>query len=155
MTRKEEFEKHKDDFLYIPEFLRRKKGDGRDIDITKSLPRSMGQTNNSLSEPKPVAAIHAAANAQESTPLNTPTKRRSTERDEFGFVEGSINSMAAKLYAREEGATTAEIKNRLGSPQLNLFKVVVKKGYTIKKEQTKTEEGRKVTRYFIIKPNEG
>ncbi len=152
---KVELDENKDDLLYIPKFLQRKAGDGRDWDIQRGLPKYSGHTTKEPAKPKSVSDIEATVKTQKSTMLNAPTKRRSKELDEFGFAKGSINSMAAALYGREEGATTAEIKNRLGSPQLNLFKVLAKKGYTIKKEQTKTEEGRKVTRYFIIRPNGG
>ena len=53
------------------------------------------------------------------------------------------------MYARKNGATLAEVKEALGSVQLNVLVGLEAEGFTVNKEKEKIEGQRPVTRYFL------
>ena len=69
--------------------------------------------------------------------------------DAYGFKLDTIKSKAAAMYASKRGATVGEVKEALGSLQLNLLKDVEKRGFTIERTKEKTGS-RSVTRYKIV-----
>ncbi len=69
--------------------------------------------------------------------------------DRFGFREGSVKSKAAAMYADGKGATLAEVKEALGSVQLNLLKELEGKGFTVTKKREAQEGQRPSTRYKL------
>jgi hypothetical protein len=70
-------------------------------------------------------------------------------RDKFGLRKGSARSEAATMYARKSGATLAEVKERVGSIQLNVLTTLAKNGWEVDKDTEKRAGGRPVTRYWI------
>lgn len=81
-----------------------------------------------------------------------PKARRATQTaklDEFGLRLSSVRSRAAALYAREEGATLAEVKDQVGSVQFNILTQLKKKGFTVTERKEAGANNRTVTRYFL------
>ena len=73
-------------------------------------------------------------------------------RDKFGFRVGSLKSKAAAMYASKNGATLAEVKAALHSPQFNLLTELKDRRVKIKTTLVPGEGTRKVTRYQIVAP---
>jgi hypothetical protein len=67
----------------------------------------------------------------------------------FGFKLGTKANRAAAMYMRPNGATTEEIVNVLGGPQLNLLKVAEAKGGFVEKTRIPNGKGRPIIRYRI------
>tara|TARA_R110000868_G_scaffold279441_1_gene539473 strand:- start:502 stop:1086 length:585 start_codon:yes stop_codon:yes gene_type:complete len=86
----------------------------------------------------PVKADKAKGKPKAKTPL-----------DDFGFREGSVKSSAAAMYASKRGATLNEVKDKVGSIQLNLLKALEEKGHKVKKVKEDGDGNRQVTRYFL------
>jgi len=81
---------------------------------------------------------------------STKPARKKAERDSFGFRKNTKTSIAAALYARPEGATQREIRDACGGKtQLNLLRVVEKRGFKVIPKKEKFED-REITRYFIM-----
>lgn len=72
-----------------------------------------------------------------------------TEKDKFGLRKGSARSEAAAMYARKSGATLTEVKERVGSIQLNVLTTLAKNGWEVEKDAEKRAGGRPVTRYWL------
>lgn len=108
---------------------------------------------------KPNGATHKAVKAAKApakakaTPKPAKAKAKAkveaAEKDKWGFRDGSLKSKAAALYAAKKGATLEEVKEALGSVQLNLLKDLEAKGHKVKKVKEDGEGKRKVTRYFL------
>lgn len=76
-------------------------------------------------------------------------KSEAAKKDKYGLREGSARSTAASMYARKEGATLNEVKEAVGSVQLNVLGDLEKEGYTVAKKKEEREGERAVTRYFL------
>lgn len=72
--------------------------------------------------------------------------------DAFGFRTGSLKSKAASMYATGDGATLAEVKAKLKSPQFNLLTELKLRKVKIKRTLVAGEGSRKATRYHIAAP---
>lgn len=107
-----------------------------------------------------VKAAPKAAKAAKSAPRATAKAAKGaekakvakpkTEKDVWGLRKGSAKSEAAAMYARKNGATLAEVKERVGSIQLNVLHALEKAGYTVEKEKHVREGHRPVTRYKLL-----
>jgi hypothetical protein len=73
----------------------------------------------------------------------------SADKDQFGFRKGSSKSEAAALYARKNGATLEEVKEKLGSVQLNVLGSLEKAGHTVERVKEERKGQRSVTRYLL------
>lgn len=82
----------------------------------------------------------------------TKAKAASTvEKDAYGFRKGSAKSKAVALYARKNGATLEEVKEAVGSIQLNVLNGLEAEGHTVERTKVKRDGQRPLTRY-ILKP---
>lgn len=85
------------------------------------------------------------------TPVK-PTKEKA--KDQFGLRKGSARSEAAAMYARKSGATLAEIKERVGSTQLNVLTALEATGsYDVEKTVETRKGKRPITRYKLRAKN--
>ena len=126
--------------LAIPDFLRREEKPMNNKTSTMERPKA-----------KPKSKAHPEAE-KKPTETTAPAKKAGTKKiplDKFGYREGSIKSKAAALYGSKSGATFGEVKDKLGSNQLNLLTELGNKGFTIKRVKEKGKSDRQVTRYFI------
>ena len=95
-------------------------------------------------------ATAKAAKAHEKAKVAKP-RAEALPKDQFGFRKGSAKSDAAALYARKSGATLAEVKEKLGSVQLNVLVGLEAEGYKVdKKKEARGEGQRAVTRYRLF-----
>lgn len=97
---------------------------------------------------KPVKAASKAAKGSEK-PKATKPKAEGAKKDQFGLREGSAKSKAAALYARKSGATLSEVKDVVGSVQLNVLVALEAEGYKVERDKEEREGARSVTRYFL------
>lgn len=72
-----------------------------------------------------------------------------TKKDAYGFRDGSTKSKAVAMYARKSGATLAEVKEKLGSVQLNVLNALEEGGYEVERITQKRDKARAITRYFL------
>ncbi len=87
-----------------------------------------------------------------------PTRRRGTRattgRDRAEkkplFRPGSKMAKAMALYMRPEGATTAQIREACGGPQMNVLRQVTEHGHKVERSQVEGPQGRQVTVYRVI-----
>jgi hypothetical protein len=100
---------------------------------------------------KPAGKAKAAKADKPAKADKAPAKPRKAPapKDDFGYREGSMKSQAAALYAHKKGATLEEVKEKLGSVQLNVLKELEGKGHTVKRVKEKGDGTRQVTRYFL------
>lgn len=109
-------------------------------------------------KPKGKTAPKVAAKA-ETAPKATTKARKGSEKpkaakskaevDQFGLRKGSAKSKAAAMYARKNGATLAEVKEALGSVQLNVLNGLEAEGYKVDRKKEKRNGERPVTRYSL------
>jgi colicin import membrane protein len=71
------------------------------------------------------------------------------EKDQFGLRKDSAKSEAAAMYARKSGATLEEVKEKVGSIQLNVLKELEADGYDVRQEKQERKGKRPVTRYWL------
>ncbi len=69
--------------------------------------------------------------------------------DAFGLRISSVRSQAAALYAREEGATLNEVKEKVGTIQFNVLTRLQKQGFVVDTTKEAGKNNRTVTRYFL------
>ena len=113
------------------------------------------------SAPKAKAAVKAKASAK-TAPKATATaakaaklgkvakpKAEKAEKDAWGFRKGSAKSKAVEMYCRKNGATLAEVKERVGSVQLNVLKALIAEGKTVETVKEVRKGQRPVTRYIL------
>lgn len=95
---------------------------------------------------KPPAKVKNAPKAavKASKPKGEPAKK-----DKWGFREGSAKSKAVALYAAKGGATLGEVKEAVGSVQLNVLKALEAEGHEVIQKKEQREGQRPVTRYFL------
>lgn len=156
-----------DKFPELPEFLR------REVTNKDEHKRMSEVVENEGTKPKPKAKPKAKANGAvkaaakpakavakpKAAPKATakPAKgsekpkavKPAAEKDTFGLRKGSTKSQAAALYARKSGATLAEVKDAVGSIQLNVLKNLEEEGYVIEKKKESREGSRPVFRYWL------
>jgi len=89
-----------------------------------------------------VKAAKAPAKAKEAKPV--------TVKDQFGLRKASTRSEAAAMYARKNGATLNEVKEKLGSVQLNVLVALEAEGYTVEREKIERKGERAITRYRLL-----
>ena len=75
------------------------------------------------------------------------------EKDAYGLRKGSLKSLAAAMYARKNGATLEEVKDKVGSTQLNVLTELEAAGYGVKQEKQKRKGKRDVFRYWLAEAN--
>lgn len=124
-----------------------------DTDTPKPRPKrkASGKANGASKPPKAKVAAPKAKKAAAKAPkakAKAP-KKAPAAVDAFGFREGTLKSQAAAMYASKKGATLAEVKDKVGSIQLNLLKALQSEGYKVSKVKEDGEGSRQVTRYFL------
>jgi hypothetical protein len=92
---------------------------------------------------KGTTAKKASAKAQKA---KADTK---TEKDNFGLRKGSAKSRAAAMYARKNGATLAEVKDAIGTIQLNVLNELEEAGWPVERAKEERKGHRPVTRYWL------
>jgi hypothetical protein len=101
------------------------------------------------SAPKAAKAAKVAAKPEKAPKAAPKASKAAAKLDQYGFREGSNKSKAIAMYARKGGATLDEVKDRIGSIQLNCLTKLEADGYTVEKEKEKHDGKRAVTRYFL------
>lgn len=91
-------------------------------------------------------AVKKAAKA----PAKKGPRKPPAEKDQFGLRKGSAKSEAAAMYARKSGATLAEVKDKVGSIQLNVLNALEEAGHKVEREKVERKGERPVTRYRLI-----
>jgi hypothetical protein len=71
----------------------------------------------------------------------------SFDKDEFGFIAGSLKSKAASMY--KVGATRVEVESALGDPCLNVLSELSGMGYKIIRKKVRVGKNRPHYRYRI------
>lgn len=103
-------------------------------------------------KPKAKAAAKPAAkakNAPKATTKAAKPKAEGAKKDKWGFREGSAKSKAVAMYAAKGGATLNEVKDEVGSVQLNVLKALEAEGHEVIQKKEQREGQRPVTRYFL------
>lgn len=154
------------DSLDLPSFLKRDPvtnkaeymamSDTEDLNETKGKARP-AKTVKSNSQTKPNLearkSLKKAKPAKEAKAVKVRTKtvkvETKPEKDQFGLRKGSARSEAAAMYARKSGATLAEVKERVGSVQLNVLTTLANEGWEVEKKMEKHANQRPVTRYWL------
>lgn len=77
-------------------------------------------------------------------------KKAKAEKDQWGLRKGSSKSEAAAMYARKNGATLDEVKEKIGSIQLNVLKELEAEGHKVEREKIERKGKRPLTRYKLI-----
>ncbi len=94
-------------------------------------------------------ATKKAAKAIAKAKAAKPKAKNTAERDLYGLRKDSIKSKAASLYARKSGATLEEVKEVLGSVQLNVLVGLEAAGHKVEKKRVERDGQRPVTRYYL------
>lgn len=89
--------------------------------------------------------------AKAKAPSKAPKAAKGEEvlKDKYGLRVGSMKSRAAAMYATTEGATLVEVKDVLGSIQLNVLKDLEEEGWNVVQKKETREGQRPVTRYWL------
>ena len=96
-----------------------------EIETEENEPKSKIETVKSKTS-KPKKAVKKAALKKEAA------DEEDVILDKWGAMEGSKNSRALALF--EKGATTKEIKDKLGGTYYNILKKMTEKGHKVEKE---------------------
>ena len=92
---------------------------------TTKTTRKSKSTKAKTSKATKTAAPKKAKKAAAATPNG---------HDAFGLRKGSKVSQAAAMFARERGATMAEVKEKTGANQYNLIAALKEAGHKVKKD---------------------
>lgn len=76
------------------------------------------------------------------------TKTQNGRFDQFGFRTGTKRSLAAEMFT--QGATAAEVQEKLGAPHIELLHYLRQEGRQITKTPEVGPSGRQVFRYTIV-----
>lgn len=69
------------------------------------------------------------------------------DKDEFGFIAGSLKSKAAAMY--KKGATRVEVEAALNNPYLNVLAELANMGYRITKNKIRIGKNKPHYRYKV------
>ncbi|KAH0542914.1 hypothetical protein GP486_008606, partial [Trichoglossum hirsutum] len=120
---------------------------------TKAEPKAAKKAEPKVkakTEPKAKVKAEPKANGKASPKKVAKAKVESkVEKDRFGLRKGSTRSQAAAMYARKSGATLEEVKESVGSIQLNVLKDLEKAGHEVRKEKQTRAGSRPATRYWL------
>jgi len=102
---------------------------------------------------KPAPKIRKAKNkAEKQAESQAKAKKEPKPKDMFGFRENSKESIAAAMYYSGEGATTDQVREKLGGPHLNLLKKVKELGFEVTEIHVASPTtNRSVKKYRIVK----
>lgn len=81
---------------------------------------------------KPAKAKEKPASAKLPKPPKKPKNEEDVVLDKWGCMEGSKNSQALNLF--EKGATTKEVKDKIGGTYYNILGKMVEKGHKMSKD---------------------
>lgn len=95
----------------------------------------------------PKATAKAAKGSEK--PKAAKPKAEGAKKDVFGFREGSAKSKAVAMYATKSGATLEQVKDEVGSIQLNVLNALEAEGHEVKRVKEEREGQRPVTRYYL------
>lgn len=99
---------------------------------------------------KAKTAPKATAKPAKATAKAVKPKGESTaKKDKWGFRDGSAKSKAVAMYAAKGGATLEEVKEAVGSVQLNVLKALEELGHEVIQKKEAREGKRAVTRYYL------
>lgn len=73
--------------------------------------------------------------------------------DRYGHRDGSKKALACELYEREHGATTNEIRHKLGGSQVNLLYDVAARGHKVEQLHRYCDYAKRNVTAYIIRPN--
>jgi hypothetical protein len=98
---------------------------------------------------KAAAVKKAPASKGSEKPKAAKPKTDTVKKDKWGFREGTAKSKAVALYAAKGGATLEEVKEAVGSVQLNVLNGLEAEGHTVDRKKEVRDGQRPVTRYFL------
>jgi hypothetical protein len=101
-----------------------------------------------IKKPKAKAKVKAKP-AKKAAAKPKAAKKSKIQLDQFGLRKGSARSQAAAMYARKNGATLAEVEEKIGSIQLNVLKDLEAEGWKIEVEKEKRKNSRPANRYWL------
>jgi hypothetical protein len=120
---------------------------------TPARTKATRKASNGAVTPKPAKAKATGKAAKPAKAAKAkaakPAKAEKVELDKFGYRKGSLRSQAAALYSTGKGATLGEVKEKLGSVQLNVLTELEGKGYKVTKTKEAGDGPRQVTRYHL------
>lgn len=99
--------------------------------------------------PKATAKAAKAPEKAKAAAKVAKPKAPAAEKDAYGFRKGSAKSKAVAMYARKNGATLAEVKEALGSVQLNVLVALEADGKKVERITEERKGQRAVTRYIL------
>jgi hypothetical protein len=125
------------------------KANGADKPVAKAAdkPKAKPAKVKAKAETAPKAKAKASKGSEK--PKAAKPKAEAAKKDAFGFREGSAKSKAVALYAAKKGATLEEVKDAVGSVQLNVLNALEEDGHTVERKKEEREGARSVTRYFL------
>lgn len=157
--------------LDIPAFLKRDTSNKAEfMNMTESVdvsaevakPRRAAKAKNAAKPTAEAATKKAAKPVAKAAPkakakaAKAPEKAKAAKpkasgegKDQFGLRKGSAKSQAAALYARKRGATIEEVRQAIGSVQLNVLKGLEEKGFKVERLKEERKGERPVTRYIL------
>lgn len=155
-----------DPLLGIPDFLRRQPGENqtqpeKDVKMVKRDEIAEAEVDEAEAEAeapkvgkrkaKPTTNGAAKAKAKPAKAAKPAVKPRKApaDKDQFGYREGSLKSKAAALYSSKKGATLNEVKEKLGSIQLNVLTELKGRGFKVRETKEAGAGTRQITRYFL------
>lgn len=98
---------------------------------------------------KAKTAPKATAKPAKAKPAAKAKAESTAKKDKWGFREGSAKSQAVAMYAAKGGATLEEVKEAVGSVQLNVLKALEELGHEVIQKKEAREGKRAVTRYYL------
>lgn len=97
----------------------------------------------------PAKAPKAAVKADKAPKAPKAPKAEGAKKDKWGFREGSAKSKAVEMYAAKGGATLEEVKEVVGSVQLNVLNALEAEGHEVTRKKEQRDGQRPVTRYTL------
>lgn len=94
-------------------------------------------------------ATAKATKAPAKAKVAKPKAESKVERDVWGFRKGSAKSDAVAMYSRKSGATLSEVKDKVGSIQLNVLNALEADGHKVERKKEERKGQRAATRYFL------
>ena len=101
---------------------------------------------------KPVKAKAKAKGSEKPKVAKSKAEKEKAPKhavDAYGLRKGSAKSKAVAMYSRKSGATLNEVKEVVGSIQLNVLNTLEESGHVVEKKKEKKGDARAVFRYWL------
>lgn len=125
------------------------KANGAAKPAVKAATKAAGKPKAKAAAKPPAKAKTAPKATAKAAPKASKPKGEATKLDKWGIREGTAKSKAVEMYASKAGATLNEVKDAVGSIQLNVLKGLEAEGHLVTSKKEKLDGKRPVTRYWI------